>query len=252
MSLKTTDPFERAFFALMFDWNGTLINDARYYYYKVFLPILESFGADMSEYRTSSGYEELRSEYSKLGREAFVRMIARQQRLRIVVNEKEVALTWNRDVHPIVTARYGLGNPNMMPYATVILKYYSERRIPLGLVSGMPEKPLLKAIEQKGVRAYFDFIVGDISDKTEAYQEFIEYANCTDTSESVLSITDISKDIVEGKLAGMSVVGIDRGYGSRESLQDAKPMLVVRDLLELRKFRSIQKRQQIGRALRAR
>lgn len=246
MHRKVVDLSSALFFAFMWDWNGTLINDARYFYYTILIPILESFGADMSEYKTRSGYEDLRTEYSKLGPKPFVRREVRSQKLRIVLNDKDVPVTWDRDVHPLVTKLYARRTPSLMAHADAVLDVYSKMGIPMGLVSGMPQVPLLEALEKKGVMHHFDFIIGGVSDKTEIYQEFVDFVNCTDMPEVVLSITDMGKDIAEANTVGMTTVGIDKGYGSAESLQDAHPSLIISDLLELRRLEGIRKMQRVG------
>ncbi len=251
MQRKVVDLYSALFFAFVWDWNGTLINDARYFYYTVLIPILEGFGADMSEYKTRSGYEELRTEYSKLGPKAFVRRVVRTQKLKTVHRDKEVSVTWGMDVHPLVTKRYGKRSPSLMAHADAMLDIYSKMGVPMGLISGMPEEPLLEALERKGVMHYFDLIIGGVSDKTEIYQEFVDSVNCTEMPEVVLSITDMGKDIAEANLVGMTTIGIDKGYGSVESLEEAHPSLIISDLLELRQLTGIRRMQRVGDTVRA-
>jgi phosphoglycolate phosphatase-like HAD superfamily hydrolase len=240
----------------MWDMNGTLINDARYFYCKVLIPILERFGADMSGYKTPAGYEELRSEFSKLREHTFVRMVARQQNLRVTVptrggKDREMLLDWDRDMKLPVTQEYRKATPNLMPYAATMLNAYAVAGIPMGLVSGMPHEPLVELLARKDVLRHFDYVLGGVKDKHDAYREFLAWVNCSDMPDAVLAVTDSAADIYEAKLVGMTTVAITKGYGSPESFHEAKPHLVVNDLLELRKFRNVGKMQRIGNAVQA-
>ena len=216
---------KRVFHSVVFDWNGTLVNDARFYYMRVLVPILENYGIDMSAYKTRAGYDKLRYQYSMLGPEKFIEMVAMQ-------HNKD--LDWKEAVLPLVVINYGEERPKLMPYAEDVIRLlHDEMHIPIGAVSGMRHDLFTEALREKGLYNYFLLRRGSISHKTATFRAFLGLVNCDDEPQRVLLVSDINKDLQEAEKAGLTAVGINRGYGDHASLEEAEPFAIISNLPEI-------------------
>lgn len=216
---------KRVFHSVVFDWNGTLVNDARFYYMRVLVPILEEFGIDLAAYKSSAGYDRLRYQYSMLGPEKFIDMVAAQ-------HNKD--LSWQEAVLPLVVSNYSKESPRLMPHAeNVVSVLHDKMHIPIGAVSGMRHDLFITALKEKGLYDYFMLRRGSISHKTATFRAFLDLVNCRDEPQRVLLVSDINKDLQEAEKAGLTAVGIDRGYGDAESLEEAEPFAIISNLPEI-------------------
>ncbi len=84
----------------------------------------------------------------------------------------------------------------------------------------------VRVLEHFGLAPYFEAICGaPLGDKEAGKKENVvraalKQANCTDLSHAVM-VGDREHDVIGGHLAGLDVIGVLYGYGSREELENA-------------------------------
>ena len=196
--------------AVIFDYNGTLLNDARKFYEDGFRRALEKYGI------TLPPYEILRKTFSRLGPDDFVELLADLYSLEI---------TWEGDVNPLVS-RLLEGVPmNLANGARYVLDQLYADRVPMALISGLRADLFEQAIDQKKIRRYFAKTRGGLKVKTKTTAAFVRSQDCD--PREVLFISDIQKDLFEAQKVGCFTVGITHGYGPTESLQEAEPDEVI-------------------------
>lgn len=205
----------RKFRAVAFDLNGTILDDAELFYLRGLTPAFEKYGIELPE------YEELRYEYSMLGPDKFVAMAGHLHNRTI---------TWERDINPLVTDFLsGEKRPRLAYGARLVLEELRADEIPMALISGLNAEQFAKAVERLRLKRYFvprtkddlRMCRGGLRHKTATLRAFARRIGCDPNQ--IVFVSDIYKDLMEAQLARCFTVGYTKGYGSLESLEEARP-----------------------------
>ena len=136
----------------------------------------------------------------------------------------------------------GLDSIVIQPDAKPILETLKQRGLKLGLVTQYPHGVGNRLLSKTGISTYFDTVVGfEDSDEQKPSPKPILIAldRLRSKPEASVFVGDMKQDIMAGHSAGVWTVGIDRGeyaYHTRDTLQEAKPGMIIEDLLELTKL----------------
>lgn len=214
--------------AVFFDYSGVLANDKYLVYdanklameaykglgiYKGDIPSFEEWeagatiGASGLEYYLSEG----------LGEEAF----------HIVDMYKIMYEVINSDRFPILNEG-----------VEETLKELKRQGIAIGVVSAHPRQALDRELDYFGIRDYFEFVEGDVTDKSVTYRE--KTAELGLSPHNVVIIDDIPHNGVHGMSEGVGVVIKRGGYSNDDVIdeweEDAKakryPHIVIKDFCE--------------------
>ena len=221
----------RVIHGVIFDWNGTLLNDAKTFYVHGLIPALEARGVDMRQYASAEGYEQLRFQFSMLGPTKYVRMVAMQHGLEI---------DWSADIQPALKDYLRDKRSRLANGSKHVLEQLRASHVPLALVSGMASDPFEVDVTSRSLERYFRMRRGGISHKTASVRSFISRVGCD--PHRILCVSDIQKDLQEFLKAGCFTVGYTGGYGNVESLLEAEPHEIIHnigELLDLAEFRPV-------------
>ncbi|CAN5472838.1 HAD hydrolase-like protein [soil metagenome] len=193
--------------AIVFDWNGTILNDgerARLATNRVLaemaLPALsvdrfrETFSLPMDRYFQSLGV--------------------------LKIDVEEAVADWSRFLvggHIELSA----GVPEMLIAAKL-------RGIPVGIVSAASEVVVRSDAKQLGIEESLSIIVGDSRVKSAALREISAKVEGT-----LLYCGDTEYDIIEAKVAGAISVGFGGGYRPGSELRKVDPLVVIDDFSEI-------------------
>jgi len=198
---------------VVFDWNGTLLNDLPLVYasvqkifgvYKLTPPTLEQYRSEitsdfmkfywshgMPDYVTKEDLNKIRSHF--------------------------FTLHWN-DV---------LLHNN----AALILEYISNLGLRLSIVSSEISSVLENRLEQFSLRKFFDLVHGSSWDKEVVLKETLNHFKIP--PEQSVYIDDTFDGITAAKNVGMKTIAFTGGYNSRERILAAKPDFIIDSLDQL-------------------
>lgn len=206
---------KQEFYAVIFDYNGTLLNDAKKFYEQGFRLALEKYNI------TVPPYEVLRKTFSRLGPDDYVGLMAELYSLDI---------TWEGDINPLVSDLLEGIPMNLANGARDVLFRLHAQGIPMALISGLKADLFEEAIRQKTLERFFVKRRGGLKVKTQTAAAFVRSQDCD--PKNVLFISDIQKDLFEAQKVGCFTVGITHGYGPTESLQEAEPDEIIDSFAE--------------------
>ena len=198
----------------IFDWSGTLSDD-RKAIYETSRQIFADFGIQVPEY----------TEFFKQATGTLERQLKKEginisgERARALFR-KYFDIAANNGTKPIVYAQ-----------ALQTVRKIHEAGGKIAIVSSHPEEYLLREAKEYGILNYIDKITAGLKKKSEALSEVCRILG-VDKKDSIY-VGDTIFDMISGKEAGIQVIGISRGYHSREQLLSANPLKVVDNLTEL-------------------
>ncbi len=202
---------------VVFDWSG-VISDDRMPVFEAIMRMLERYG------KPAMQFDEFFAKASQT-HEGFMAM----QGINGDPGELESIYTG----YYKVVLRSGI-RPKIYPGTRGVLDYLKKKGKRLSVLSSHPEKLLLDEVEQYGIRAYFDAIIGSAKDKA------MELARiCRENpahGNEVLYVCDMIQDIISAKKAGVLSAGICTGYHSRDMLMAQKPDFLIKDFSELERI----------------
>jgi phosphoglycolate phosphatase len=138
----------------------------------------------------------------------------------------------------IFLAYYGehlLDTTVLYPHVTDSLEYYAAKK--KAVISNKPTGATIALLQGLGIRAYFDVVLGGNStSRKKPHPEQLTHVLSTlgVTPSKALMVGDDRPDIEAGKSAGVHTCGVTYGLGNQENLINAKPDLIIEDLLELK------------------
>lgn len=192
---------------MVFDWNGTMLDDAERarlatnrVLAEMALPALsveqfrDTFRLPMTSYFHALGV--------------------------LKVDVEEAVADWNRFLvgGPIALSA---GVPEMLEAARL-------SDIPVGIVSAASAEVVRTDANALGVEEYLSFIVGDARVKSAALREI-----SSSLDGQVLYCGDTEYDIIEAKIAGATPIGFSGGYRPAAELGKVDPAVVIDDFFEI-------------------
>lgn len=193
--------------ALVFDWNGTILNDgerARIATNRVLaemaLPALnvdrfrETFRLPMDSYFQSLGV--------------------------LKIDIEEAVADWSRFLVG--------GHIELSAGVLEMFEAAKLRGIPVGIVSAANEDVVRADAEQLGVEEYLSVMVGDARVKSAALREI-----SATVGGRLLYCGDTEYDIIEAKIAGAIPIGFAGGYRPGSKLLKVDPLVVIDDFTEI-------------------
>jgi FMN phosphatase YigB (HAD superfamily) len=128
--------------------------------------------------------------------------------------------------------------PILNPSIEKTVKELKEQGIIVGIISAHPMEALEKELDYFGIRELFEFVEGDITDKSIRYREKASELGLS--PHNVVIIDDMPDNGVHGMQEGVGVVIKRGGYSSDEVIyewsEDARakeyPHIVIKDVYE--------------------
>lgn len=189
--------------AIIFDWNGTLVDDA--------LRALAATNQVLTTYsRAPLDLAEFSARF-KLPLPVFLRDLGVDAADRAGAQQ-----LWNRGL--------AQGETRLQPGAAALLQLAHRTGLTLGVVSAAAEEVVRADAVTLGIDRYLSFIAGSIADK---------FAALTDISarfsEPMLYIGDTEYDMAAAHAAGAIPIGYGRGYRPRSALIQTEAFAVIDD-----------------------
>lgn len=129
------------------------------------------------------------------------------------------------------------------PYEGIkdLLDFLQKKGYLLAVVSSKPEIFVKQILGHFEMSSYFTEIVGSEMDgtrtkKTEVIEEALLRLGVQRKREQVLMIGDKEHDVIGAKEAGIPCVAVSYGYGTKEELENAKPLSICSSTEELLSF----------------
>ena len=201
---------------ILFDWNGTLIDDCPVLYQYGVRPVFEHFGLPaptLDEWRNGVSPDFLPF-YEKYG----IRGATAEELNQIMLKSM---------------ARAGVV-PSLFPdvRTTLEILYRSRANHALAVVSAYPKAGLMPALHAHDIARFFHEIHGDVHDKASRIRELM--AEYRLSPERTVYIGDTADDAIAAHAAGVTPYICPRGFHSRERVfatERAVPTLRVIDTL---------------------
>ncbi len=195
---------------IVFDWSGTLC-DNREQFYRVYQHIFQACGrqAPTREWL----YLHYESPYMKFW------------------NKHVPELTHEREAN--LYEHFMKDEPLAGPYPRALstLEHFHSSGHAMHLVSADPHKTLLPDILRLGFGRFFKRIVGGVHDKTATLQHI--RSKCGDVPDGIAYVGDTAGDVLSSKRAGMIAIAVTSGVQSRQTLEAAKPEIIIDSIDEL-------------------
>lgn len=126
----------------------------------------------------------------------------------------------------------GIFENQLYPGVEEMLSELSAKGYCLAVASSKPERFVLQILEHFHLSDYFDEIVGSEMDgrrtsKAEVIEETLARLQLSEHREQVVMVGDKEHDVLGARACGLSCVAVSYGYGTREELEQAKPLKVV-------------------------
>lgn len=207
----------------IWDWNGTLQNDATHIYERCVRRIFQHFVLPCPSFETyrreiAHNYMEF---YQKYGVPSHVTNDQLNRIFRSGIQEKE-------------------HRPPLFPDTRTTLQKTADLVEKQHLVSGCPEDILQEELTHHRLTHFFSHIVGDVCNKVEAFQHLMEEHRTH--GEDTLIIGDFSHDALAAKAVGAQAIICTRGFHSRPYLESLgstlEGVLLVDSLGEIPHFLS--------------
>lgn len=131
----------------------------------------------------------------------------------------------------------GVFENELYPDVRETLQKLRDRGYPLALASSKPEDACIRILNQHGITALFDEIVGaalddNIITKEDVLLEVFRRMKMKNPKDGVL-IGDTIYDVEGAKRVGMDCIGVAYGFGKREDLEQAGAICICENLKEV-------------------
>lgn len=209
-------PFKR-FRAVIFDWNGTLLND----FWLIVRTMQEIFYANDMVPPSEDVYRNEMDASSAATIERFYHENGIPPR---------VTLAEMDAIRICVTRRYW-EDAALFPRVPDVLRECCRCGMFCGLVSMEVHDILEKRLYSFGIRHYFHSVQGDAKDKRAALAAMLETAGIA--PKDAVYVDDTDAGIRAAKQAGMHTVGVLGGYSPEERIRSTNPSYVVHAVADL-------------------
>lgn len=194
-------PKKRKFDLVIWDWNGTLMDDYWFFYEQVMRMIFARYAAPlppMEAYRKEVGADFMDFYHSHgIPKEA----------------TRDDLFTIAEEAYKIATIP-----PNVFPDAKQALEAINANGIRQILVSGSPFGRLMEEIGRVGLERYFEVIIGDAHGKAEIFLECLREMNCI--GKRVAAVGDIANDALAAIHVHATPYICPRGYQDYERMEE--------------------------------
>ncbi len=205
---------------IIFDLDGTLI-DTLDKHILAFIKLFKENNLVISEERISENM-------GRTPKDTLLTLVpelkTNQNKLITLANRKEEILTTLLENIPLFTG------------AKEILKYLKEIDLPLALASSTPKFNVQKMLISAGINDYFKVIITgeDISIGKPNPEVFLKAADKGHFSKNeCMIIGDSPHDVHAAKNADMKIIAVNTGIHSYKEIQESKPDLIVKTLIDL-------------------
>lgn len=205
------------FRAVVFDWNGTLLNDTVRCYEGGAKAVFVHFGINpptFEEYRQNAGKSAIEEFYQSWG---------------IKASREEINAIFHFGVEKAAPA-------DLSPGSRMVLRRLRDWRIPCALLSLFNEEMLLQDVDSFKLTNFFCcngeiLIYGSLKEKTTRLLELREKFGCG--PKELVLISDTSRDILDAKKAECFAIAYSGGVESPKSLRKAQPDLMIDNLWDV-------------------
>jgi phosphoglycolate phosphatase len=198
---------------IIFDWSGTLSDDFE------------------------SVYAAIMFMFKQLGREPITEPEFRQTFTLPYMNfwhKYFPDLAKERQDRLFIEALSQVGKPKLFPGVKKMLNSFFKQNMEMVIFSSHPQAYLEEEVKINGIQEYFQEIIGNIHNKTEAIMEIMQ-RNGFDPQDTVI-VGDMPHDIEAGKQAKIITVAIQSSYQDAQKLPAAHPdylLTNINDFLRL-------------------
>jgi beta-phosphoglucomutase len=205
---------------VIFDLDGTLV-DTLDMHILAFIKLFQENNLAISEERISENM-------GRTPKDTILTLIpeitSNQEKLIALANQKEEILTTLLENIPLFNG------------AKDLLDYLKKKEIPLALASSTPKFNVEKMLTSAGILDYFKVIITgeDITVGKPNPEVFLKAASKSRfTKDECLIIGDSPHDVYAAKNAEIKIVVVNTGKHSYEEIQETKPDLLLKTLIEL-------------------
>lgn len=129
------------------------------------------------------------------------------------------------------------------PYPGIpeLLEELKKKKYLLAVASSKPERYVTQILDHFNMTEYFDEIVGSEmggtrTRKSEVIEETLRRLHMDKRRDEVLMVGDKEHDVYGAREAGIQCVGVAYGYGTREELEQSRPLTIVDTVEDLLHF----------------
>lgn len=138
-------------------------------------------------------------------------------------------------------APIGIYENELYPGIEDMLVGLKNRGYKIGIASSKPENFVKIVAEYFHIESYFDEIVGSEpeggrTNKTEVIEEALRRMGLTDHRDQVIMVGDKEHDVFGARRAGLECIAVSYGYGTKEELENARPLKIVNSAEEILDF----------------
>lgn len=138
-------------------------------------------------------------------------------------------------------APIGIYENELYPGIEDMLAGLKNRGYKIGIASSKPENFVKIVAEYFHIESYFDEIVGSEpeggrTNKTEVIEEALRRMGLTDHRDQVIMVGDKEHDVFGARRAGLECIAVSYGYGTKEELENARPLKIVNSVEEILDF----------------
>ncbi|MDD5804471.1 HAD-IA family hydrolase [Blautia sp. HCP3S3_H10_1] len=138
-------------------------------------------------------------------------------------------------------APIGIYENELYPGIEDMLAGLKNRGYKIGIASSKPENFVKIVAEYFHIESYFDEIVGSEpeggrTNKTEVIEEALRRMGLTDHRDQVIMVGDKEHDVFGARRAGLECIAVSYGYGTKEELENARPLKIVNSAEEILDF----------------
>lgn len=138
-------------------------------------------------------------------------------------------------------APIGIYENELYPGIEDMLARLKNRGYKIGIASSKPENFVKIVAEYFHIESYFDEIVGSEpeggrTNKTEVIEEALRRMGLTDHRDQVIMVGDKEHDVFGARRAGLECIAVSYGYGTKEELENARPLKIVNSAEEILDF----------------
>lgn len=202
--------------AVIFDWNGVIVNDARKVY-NALMYVFDYYG--YSDKKIS--FEEFRDEYILPWPDFYTKM---------GLDIKESELKSGVFISYFKT----LPKADIFPDVLETLNWLKEKGIVLDILSSHKQELLELEMKQNNLENYFNNVYSAVINKTEKIHEVVDAIN--HNPKHVLYVGDMCHDVETAKHVGVRSAVVTCGYNSKKTLMKSKPDFVLEKLSDLKKL----------------
>ena len=138
-------------------------------------------------------------------------------------------------------APIGIYENKLYPGIEEMLTGLKARGYKLGIASSKPEKFVKIVADFFQISSYFDEIVGSEpdgrrTDKAQVVEEALRRMGLEEHPDQVILVGDKEHDVYGARKAGLECLAVSYGYGTREELENARPLKIVDSAEEVLDF----------------